>query len=147
MHLRLFAFALLAALLAPSDAFERLRTEWAQDLHEKRIEACAALYAPDAVFVQPDGSRVEGAAAIRELFKTITSTFDSDLAFSSKRIELSGDLAYDSGAYSETLVTRATGKQMYSKGSYLTVYRKQKDGSWKIVEQVWTGTIESSSQR
>jgi ketosteroid isomerase-like protein len=36
---------------------------------------------------------------------------------------------------------------MYSKGSYLTVYRKQKDGSWKIVEQVWTGTIESSSQR
>jgi hypothetical protein len=79
--MRCLVFALLAALLAPSDAFERLRTEWAQDLHEKRIEACAALYAPDAVFVQPDGSRVEGAAAIRELFKTITSTFDSDLAF------------------------------------------------------------------
>ncbi|HKF48825.1 MAG TPA: DUF4440 domain-containing protein [Terracidiphilus sp.] len=146
MPVRFLAFALLAALLAPPDAFERLRAEWAQDLHQKQIEACVALYSPDAVFVQPDGSRVEGASAIREPFKTVTSTFDSDLAFSSKRVEVSGDLAYDSGSYSETLVTRSNGKQMHSKGSYLTVYRKQNDGTLKIVEQVWNGTIESASQ-
>ncbi|MFZ0503830.1 MAG: hypothetical protein WAM44_08965, partial [Chthoniobacterales bacterium] len=69
----------------------------------------------------------------------ITSTFDSDLNFSSERVETSKDLAYDSGTYTETLVTRATGKSMLTKGSYLTVYRRGKDGNWKIVEQAWIG--------
>jgi uncharacterized protein (TIGR02246 family) len=143
MHTLLIAVA--ALLLAPADPFAALRTEWAQDLHQKRVDASVALYAPDAVFIQPDGSRVEKAAAIRELFRNITATYDSDLEFSSKRVDLSGDLAYDSGTYTETLVTRATGKAMRSKGSYLTVYRKQPDGSWRIVEQVWAGTLEDAS--
>lgn len=146
MPVRFLAIALLALFLAPPDTFEALRTEWAQDLRQKRIEASVALYAADATFIQPDGSRVEGSDAIRQMLKTITSTFDSDLAFSSRRVEISGDLAYDSGTYTEKLVARATGKPMHSQGSYLTVYRKQSGGGWKIVEQVWTGAIENSPQ-
>lgn len=137
-------FALFAMLLAPSDVFEGLRDTWALDLHQKKVEATLALYAPDAVFVQPDGSRVEGTAAIRTLFQTITATFDSDLRFASERVKVSGDLAFDSGSYTETLVMRSTGKKMQSRGSYLTVYRKQDSGEWKILEQVWTGAIQDS---
>jgi ketosteroid isomerase-like protein len=125
--------------MAAADPFEKLRQEWTRDLHEKRVEASTALYSPDAVFIQPDGTRVEGLTAIYNLYKKITAIFDSDLNFSSKRAEISRDLAYDSGTYTETLVTRATGKSMLTKGSYLTVYRRGKDGSWKIVEQAWTG--------
>jgi ketosteroid isomerase-like protein len=122
-----------------ADSFEKLRQEWTRDLHEKRVEASTALYSPDAVFIQPDGTRVKGSTAIYNLYKMITSTFDSDLKFSSERVETSGDLAYDSGTYTETLVTRATGKSMLTKGSYLTIYRRGKGGQWKIVEQAWTG--------
>jgi ketosteroid isomerase-like protein len=75
------------------------------------------------------------------MYKNITTMFDSDLTFTSKRVEVSGDLAVDSGTYTESLVARATGKPMHSSGSYLTEYRREKDGNWKIVEQVWTGTI------
>jgi uncharacterized protein (TIGR02246 family) len=119
--------------------FAVLRQEWAQDLHDKRVEASVALYAPDATFIQPDGSRVEGRDAIRSLYQTITTTFDSDLAFQSKHVEESGNLAYDSGTYTETLVTRANGQKQTTAGSYLTVYRKGSDGRWRIEEQVWTG--------
>ena len=52
---------------------------------------------------------------------------------------MSGDLAYDSGTFRETLITRATGKRQESTGSYVTVYRRNKEGGWLIVEQVWTG--------
>jgi ketosteroid isomerase-like protein len=82
-------------------------------------------------------------AALRQLFQTITTTMDSDLAFTSERVEISGDLAYDSGTYKETLVTRATGKVQHTSGDYLTVYRRTKapngNAVWLIVEQVWTG--------
>ena len=65
-----------------------------------------------------------------------------DLAFDSKRVEICGNLAYDSGAYRETLALRASGKQQHSTGSYLTVYRRSKTGAWLIVEQSWTGTVQ-----
>jgi ketosteroid isomerase-like protein len=122
-----------------ADPFEKLRQEWAHDLHEKRVEAATALYAPDAAFIRPDGARVKGSAAIRRLYEKVTSTFDSNLNFLSERVEISGDLAYDSGTYTETLVTRTTHKSILSKGSYLTIYRRGKDGNWKIVEQMWLG--------
>lgn len=122
-----------------ADPFAALRQEWARDLHDKRVEASVALYAPDATFIQPDGGRVEGAAAIRTLYQTITSTFDSDLTFTSRQVAVSGELAYDSGTYTETLVTRPTGEKQPMAGSYQTVYRKTTTGGWKIVQQVWTG--------
>jgi ketosteroid isomerase-like protein len=133
--------------VSAADPFEKLRQEWAHDLHEKRLEASTALYAPDAVFIQPDGARVKGSAAIRRLYEKVTSTFDSSLNFSSERVEISGDLAYDSGRYTETLVMRATHKSILNKGSYLTIYRKGKDGNWKIVEQMWAGPLVSTRNR
>ncbi|MGA7129662.1 MAG: DUF4440 domain-containing protein [Chthoniobacterales bacterium] len=135
----LFLFLILLPQLAAADPFQKLRQEWTRDLHEKRVAASTALYSPDGVFIQPDGTRVKGSTAIYNLYQKITSTFDSDLNFSSERVETSKDLAYDSGTCTETLVTRATGKSMLTKGSHLTVYRRGKNGNWKIVEQAWTG--------
>ena len=130
--------------LSAADPFEKLRQEWTDDLHEKRVEASTALYAADAVFIQPDGARIRGAPAIRRLYQKVTSTFDSSLNFSSEHVAISGDLAYDSGTYTETLVMRSTHKSILNKGSYLTIYRMGKDGNWKIVEQMWAGPLISS---
>jgi len=121
------------------DLFLRLREDWARNLREKHVDASIAEYAADAEFLQPGGQRVKGSDALRKLFENITKTIDSDLTFTPERVETSGDLTYDSGTYRETLVTRATGTRMESRGSYLTVYRRGKDGAWLIVEQVWTG--------
>jgi ketosteroid isomerase-like protein len=130
------AFALQSSA---NDPFAGLRDQWARNLHGKLVEASVAEYAEDADFIDPIGNRVHGRAAIRQLFQNITATFDSDPVFTSQRVEKSGDLAYDSGTFRETLITRATGKRQESTGSYLTVYRHSKEGGWLIVEQVWTG--------
>lgn len=129
----------LGAQSTGDDGFLRLRTEWAGNLHAKRVEASVAEYAADGEFLEPNGDRVKGTVALRQLFEMITKTFDSDLVFRPVRVETSGDLTYDSGTYRETLTTRATGKSQEWQGSYLTVYRRGKDGAWLIVQQVWTG--------
>jgi ketosteroid isomerase-like protein len=46
----------------------------------------------------------------------------------------SGDLAYSRGHFTEKYTDPKTGKVMTDSGSYLTVYKKQEDGSWKAVE-------------
>lgn len=126
-----------------SDAvFAELRQQWARNLHDKRIDVSVGEYAIDAEFIQPDGTRVRGSDALRKLFEMVTTTFDSELVFDSQRVDASGDLAYDSGTYRETLVQRASDKHQNSTGSYLTIYRREPNGAWLIVEQAWTGTVQ-----
>jgi ketosteroid isomerase-like protein len=130
---------------AEAGTFARLRTEWARNLHDKHIDASVAEFNADAEFIDPGGNRVRGTAALRQLFTMITATYDSDLTFNSVRVEVSGDLAYDSGTYTENLLLRASGKHQKSSGSYLTEYKRGKDGQWLIVEQVWTGAVYDAS--
>jgi peptidoglycan-N-acetylglucosamine deacetylase len=120
--------------------FADLRKEWASNLRDKKVEACVAEYAPDGEFVQPDGTSIRGAAAIRKLYETITATFDSNLAFDSKQLEATGDDAIDSGSYREVLTMRATGKRALYTGGYKTQYHRDKDGHWLIAKMAWIGS-------
>jgi ketosteroid isomerase-like protein len=150
------AFLAVAAVLAPLFSLSRaataspesatlqtltkLREAWVQDLRTKQLEPILNLYAPDAAFLQPDGARITGSAAIRTLFQTIMATFNSDLTLHSQNLETSGDLAYDSGDFQETLTNIATGAKIASQGSYIIIYKRQPNGAWQIVQHVWTGT-------
>ncbi len=54
------------------------------------------------------------------------------------RTGVSGDLAYDSVDYRETITPAAGGSKLELQRNYLIVFRKQKDGRWLIVEHMWT---------
>lgn len=123
----------------------KIREEWVQDLHSKQLEPILKFYAPDAAFLQPNGDRIIGSAALRSLFQNIMASFTSDLTLHSRNLEASGDLAYDSGDFQESLTNLATGAKIASKGSYVVIYKRQLDRSWKIVQHVWTGTPPSGT--
>jgi ketosteroid isomerase-like protein len=117
----------------------KIREAWVQDLRTKQLETILKFYAPDAIFLQPSGERISGSAALRTLFQTIMATFNSDLTLNSQNLETSGDLAYDSGDFQETLTIIATGTKITAKGSYIIIFKRQPNGSWQIVQQVFTG--------
>jgi len=133
----IFAPALAQKASTPEDAIANLRSEWAKDLHDKKLDQIVMLYAPDAVFLPPNGERIVGRSAIRDLTKRAMDTFTSDLTFHSISLEYSGNLAYDSGEYRETLVAASDGNTSHGQGNYLMVYKRQADGSWMIVQQAW----------
>jgi ketosteroid isomerase-like protein len=118
----------------------KIRETWVLDLRTKQLEPILKFYASDAVFLQPNGDRITGAAAIRTLFRNIMAAFDCDLTLQSQNLETSGDLAYDSGDFQESLTTIATGARISTKGSYIIIYKRQPDSTWQIVQHVWTGT-------
>jgi ketosteroid isomerase-like protein len=47
-------------------------------------------------------------------------------------VSKSGDLGYSIGSY-EARKTDASGTHVVGTGKYMTVWRRQKDGSWKVV--------------
>jgi ketosteroid isomerase-like protein len=148
------AFLALATILAPTisstasavpqdstlETLAKIREAWVQALRTKQLEAILKFYAPDAAFLQPTGDRITGSAALRTLFQTVMATFHSDLTLHSQNLETSGNLAYDSGDFQETLTTIATGAKITEKGSYIFIFKRQPNGSWQIVQNVWTGT-------
>lgn len=145
----LLGFVTLLALTIPSAAaaqdstrltLGKMREDWVQDLRTKKLEPILKCYAPDAVFLQPNGDRLTGPATLRSFFQMIMSTFNSDLTLHSENLDVSGDLAYDSGSFEESLTTIATGARITSKGSYIIIYKRQANGNWEIVQHVWTGT-------
>jgi ketosteroid isomerase-like protein len=147
------AFLAFATVLAPTFSptaaapqastivtLAKIREAWVYDLRTKQLEPILKFYAPDAAFLQPNGERITGSAALRNLFQNIMATFHSDLTLHSQNLETSGDLAYDSGDFQETLTTIATGAKITSKGSYIIIFKRQPNGGWQIVQHVWTGT-------
>ncbi|HSY32963.1 MAG TPA: DUF4440 domain-containing protein [Verrucomicrobiae bacterium] len=121
-------------------AIAKIREAWIQDLRTKQLEPILKFYASDAVFLQPNGDRITGSPALRTLFQNIMATFNSDLTLHSQNLETSGDLAYDSGEFQETLTTIATGAKITSKGSYIMIFKRQPGGGWKIIQHAWMGT-------
>ena len=100
----------------------------------KDLDLYVSFYADDAVLLWPGVPMVTGRAAIRKFMQVFFSMPDSSLSFETAQAEVSraGDFAYTYGTNKVTLVD-PSGKKMKDSGKYLTVYRKQSDGAWKVV--------------
>jgi uncharacterized protein (TIGR02246 family) len=116
----------------------RVCGQWAEYWRQKQLEDVVALYAPDAVFLTGTGDRISGRNAIRAVFKTAMEGHTSDLTPRSLVTEISGNLAYDSGDYLETIIPASGVAKTELKGNYVIVFKRQRSGKWLIIEHVWT---------
>lgn len=121
-----------------SDEIGKIPTLWAKTLQAKQIDQLAALYTSDAVFLKPSGERITGRHAVRELCQKIMDTFSSDFTFHSLSSDISGNIAYDSGEYTESLVKVSDQTKANVQGNYLMIFKRQPNGTWLIAQQMWT---------
>jgi ketosteroid isomerase-like protein len=115
-------------------------TGWQNDYRAKNLESLVAQYSDDAALAGPGDPLATNAADRRKMLEAMTSDPNFALSFASDRILVakSGDLASSRGHFSLTMTDKATKKPTTMTGSYLTVFRKQDDGSWKAVEDFIT---------
>lgn len=118
---------------AITDAIKADEKKWNEDFHAKNLDALLAHYAPDAVAVFPGAPSVTG-DGLRKTYEDALKDPGFDVSFSSEKIDASGDLAYARGHFTERYTDPNTKAGASNSGSYITVYKKQADGSWKVVE-------------
>jgi uncharacterized protein (TIGR02246 family) len=109
---------------------------WNDQFKSKDTEGLVGHYADDAFFVAPGVKGTDGSTAIRKVYAAASTDPNFKLTFASDKIDIaaSGELAYARGHFSEQYTDPKTQKVMADSGSYVTVYKKQQDGSWKAVE-------------
>lgn len=114
--------------------------QWQDAYKSKNLEALAGQYTDDAAIAGPGDALASSEVERRKELEGMTSDPNFALTFASDRVLVagSGDLASSRGHYTLQMTDKATNKPVMSNGSYLTVYRKQADGSWKAVEDFIT---------
>lgn len=140
----LFCTVLLAAAAQAQSSrapIARLRQAWVAALEARSLEGSLALYATDATFINPDGTHADTPAQLRTLYASVFAHFTSRIDLTSRRTGQSGDLAFDSGSFTEVL--HESGKPAgqgthHFSGDYLTLYQRGRDGRWRILQQAWT---------
>ena len=119
-----------------TQAIKADETKWNKQFAAKDQEGLVDHYADDAYFIAPGVAAADGSTAIRQVYATASTDPAFEVHFASDKIDVaaSGDLAYARGKFSEKYTDKKTGKVMTDSGSYVTIYKKQEDGSWKAVE-------------
>jgi uncharacterized protein (TIGR02246 family) len=121
-------------------AITELETQWNQAYVAKDVDKIAAYYADDAVLMGPGSPAAKGKSAIVAELKQMVADPAFSLRFMSSTVDVakSGDLGYTQGDFQTSMTNPKTHKAVDGQGSYVTVYRKQPDGSWKVVSDIAT---------
>ncbi len=113
-----------------------LDREWSQTTTD--INKFLSYYAADAS-IYPQGMPIAtGSEAIRDAFTKMVSMPGFSVQWSATKADVSGagDLGYTAGAY-EMTTNNAAGAPTTEKGKYVTVWKKQSGGQWKVAEDIF----------
>ncbi|MFD9669925.1 YybH family protein [Rhodococcus sp. NPDC059968] len=119
-----------------TDAVDRTAQEILAALQAKDSAKVTSYYAPDAVLATPGRPAARGGEAVSKAIRTDSADPNFTISPSNEKTEVagSGDLAYRRGTLTITYTNPQTNQAENAAATYLTVFRKQADGSWKVVE-------------
>ena len=95
-------------------------------------------YTDDAIVLPPNMPAVTGHPAIEAMFKTFPPITAFELQ--TEEVEGSADLAYVRGRYTMTMSPPGA-PAIADSGKYLEIWRKQSDGAWKSVRDMFSSNL------
>ena len=117
--------------MAKKQPFKNSDAEYAKAVNSGDVAKVAALYSKDAIFMMPETPAYRGTKGIRAQTQAKIDAGWRNLKLKSNKSGSDGDLAFNLGRV--TMDQPAGGRTARVAGKYLDIYRRQKDGSWKIV--------------
>jgi uncharacterized protein (TIGR02246 family) len=98
-------------------------------------------YTDDAIVMAPGTEAWRGREAVRKGFAGMTVAAPvKQFSLKTDDVIVAGDLAVESGTYEMTVQPRG-GREAKDKGKYVVVWRRQGDGSWKIVRDAFNSDM------
>ena len=126
--------------VADAQAIKDKEVAWSKDAASKDPAKFASYYADDATLMMPNEPILHGASNAKAAVGPMMQDQNFAFSFQGDKVEVSGDLAYTQGTYSMTM-TDQKGNPAPDKGKYLDVWKKQADGSWKVVEDMFNSDL------
>jgi len=122
---------------ADETAIRAASADWSKAAQAKDLDKCVAPFADDAIAMYPKMPLAQGKDNIRKGWQETLAMPGPGLSFTTTGVEVarSGDIAWEHGTY-EMSTADKKGKVSTEKGKYVTVWKKQADGSWKVAADI-----------
>lgn len=120
------------ALAAVRRAIDAGNARWSEGWRTGDAAMVASIFAPDGVQLSGSGKVVKGPQQIAERQKAAMAGADPGVkvTVTTLNVWLDGDTAYETGTYKYEYTEK--GKPGVDQGRYVTTWKRQPDGSWKL---------------
>jgi len=114
----------------------------------KDLNGAVANYAEDAFWLPPNAPIVKGKDGIRAGWAVLLASpgFSIDWQITKLEVARSGDLAYTLYAYQMSMLG-PDGKLIADHGKDMAVWKKQQDGTWRMVADTFNSDVAPSSNK
>lgn len=131
---------------ADEATLKNLDAEWSKAAGAKDLDKTASYYSDDALVLPPNLPVLQGREQARNMWKGMFSVPGFGGGWKATKVEVarSGDLAYIAGTY-ELSESDPSGRPATDKGKYMEVWKKQPDGSWKCVADMFNSDLPSAA--
>jgi uncharacterized protein (TIGR02246 family) len=117
---------------------ENVEKQWLEAFNSGDTAGVAAQYTDNARLLAPNTDLIEGRAGIQEFIGGFVAT-KAQLSFKLIEVHEGGDLAVAIGRYEMDIPT--DGETNHDSGKYIEVYRRQGDGSWLMVDDIFNSNL------
>jgi uncharacterized protein (TIGR02246 family) len=127
---------------ADLDAIRGVDSAFAAAANAGNADSIALLYANNAALLPPNLPPQKGRTAIRTFWGGFFKVYTVRFEIGSDVMEGRGDLAYNMGHYRFTAVPKAKADPgVADEGKFVEILRKQPDGSWKYVVDMYSSNL------
>ncbi len=119
---------------ADADAIRAVSDAYTDAVRDTAWTKWASFFTDDALILPPNTPAQAGRAVIERWGRTLPRF--KDLRFEPIEIQGCGDLALVRGHYSAVVTLPNQPEQAHS-GNYIQMWRRQRDGSWKLHRDIW----------
>ena len=125
-----------AGIEANAKALVQLDDAWSAAAGKKDLEKVISYYTEDAVVYPPNEPVAVGKAAARKEWASYFAFPEFAISWKTTHAGVTGTLGFTAGTYEDSY-KGPDGKTVHETGKYVCVWKKQKDGSWKAIHDIW----------
>jgi uncharacterized protein (TIGR02246 family) len=123
---------------ADIEAIKNVTEKWEVAYNDSDIDSLMSLYADNSVRIPANQPIVIGKEAVRNSFQQefdLLTNQEDDVVVEA---QVSGDLAFTRGTWKNIETPKAGGESRTVNGNWITILKRQPDGSWKIIYEMWS---------
>lgn len=125
-----------SGLTEARQAIDKGNAQWVEAWDKADASLIAALFTNDGVLLGRNGKFFKGPQQILERMKTVLEGAGKGVKATVTTVDLwlDGETAYETGTYSYKYQEK--GKPVTEEGRYVTIWKRQTDGTWKIASDM-----------
>jgi len=119
-----------------------MEAAWSKVAGTKDVDRIVSYYADDASVFPPNAPIVKSKDEIKKLWSGLVGAPGTSISWETTTavVAKSGDIGYTSGTYQHSM-NGPDGKPISDKGKYVTVWKKDAAGKWKVITDIFNSDL------